>query len=249
MINKLIGQLATELVDFFQDYGIRLTTQYTPDLPGILVYGRNYLNRTTSVHPVVELDSNIYQNKLLYTVKTPKLASFSPQNIQFAILGGFENASQDYEIKINDPSPEEGYFYRIQKNRINIKDEKDGDVKVRNFSIMEIPISFTVITESVDLIFSISSLFYQVLVHNAALELDLDLFGDGELKTMTYFMNWDRDSLDVSYANFSNTNALNTLSFDLVLSGAIFSEFYREDKIINQYDLQVGVKFLKDSKK
>jgi hypothetical protein len=53
-------------------------------------------------------------------------------------------------------------------------------------------------------------------------------------------MKWDRNSLDVGYANFDNNNALNTVSFSMEIFGAIFIDFYTEEQVINRIDLTTG---------
>lgn len=228
MIEKLISQLSTDVLEFFNKYNIQLTAQYTPDLPGIISYSRNFLTRTL-VHNPTSVDGKLYQNKLLYKVDTPKPAEFSPQNNPLSVLSGMENIGQDYIIETTSNT--------ISKIRTSTD---DATVKVRDVTIMQIPVDFTIITESLDLVFAVSTLFYQQLVLQNILTVELDLFSNGVKHELPYFMNWDRDSLEISYANFENMSALNTLSFKVVLSGAVFSEFYTEDHVIDKYEITVG---------
>ncbi|BCG50080.1 hypothetical protein [Ralstonia phage RP13] len=232
MIDKLISQLTSDIIDFCNTYNIKLEAQYTPDLPGVLTYSRNFLSRTLAASPV-SLDGKLYQNKLLYRVDTPKPAEYAPHNNPFTVVSGYEKVSQNYSMSFDTSTN------TISKVRVAPTGD-DGLVRARDLSILQIPVEFTVITENLDLVFALSSLFYQQIVHLNILSVDLDLFGDGNKSTLPYFMNWDRDSLEVGYANFENSSALNTLSFKLVLSGAVFSEFFFEDHVINRYDLTIG---------
>lgn len=228
MINKLVDQLSTDLVDFFKIYGIEITAQYTPELPGLLTYSRNFLSRTLDRNPV-SIDGSLYQNKILYRVSAIKPAEFAPHNNRLAIMAGIEDVGQAYTL-VRDS---------LGESKIRIQTD-DGTYKVRDVTIAEIPMEFTIITESLELIHSATLLFYQRLVHMNVLSLQLDLVGSQMKTSLDYFMNWDRDSLEISYANFENTNALNTITFSMKVSGPLFSEFYIEDQVINRYDLAVG---------
>jgi len=234
MIDKLLGQLSKDVVDFLAQYDISVAGQYTPNLEGILLYSKNFLARTMSVS-AVNIDGSLYQNKLLYTTGTPKLSERLPQNINFSAMAGYEKASQKYIMTPWDDN-------RCSKVRLPTDSNDTGAIKVRDVSLLDIPIDFCIITESKDMVFALTLLFYQQLLKLDNCELELDLFDDGDKIPIPYFVLWDRDTFDVSYANFESQNALNTVKFQCVVSGAFFSGFYSESHIVNYIDTTISTR-------
>lgn len=229
MINKIIDELSRDVINFFATYGINTTAKYTPDLPGIMSYSRNFLARTLNTSSV-NLDGKLYQDKLMYRVATPKLAEWSPQNNNMSAMVGYEAVGQDYVFTSSGDT--------MTKLRTSTD---EGKTLNRDISIMTIPVEFAFITESLDQVFAITTLFYQRLVLMAELEVTLDLASNNVLVPVHYLLNWDRDSLEISYANFDNSSALNTIAFNVVISGPVFSEFYTENFVINEYELTLGI--------
>jgi len=235
MIDKLVGELAQNLVDFFSTYDINVSAQYTPNLNSILSYSKNFLARNMSTSQV-NIDGSIYLNKLLYSIGTPKLAHRLPQNMNLTVALGFENLSQKYIIS---PWDKNG-LSKIRLDKFD-KNNQNGNVITRDISLLDIPVEFCIITESKDLTFAIALLFYQQILRLDGCELNLDLLNDGTLTKINYFLLWDRESLEIDYANFESQNALNTIKFKGSVSGIIFSGFNKDTKIVNYIDLKIGI--------
>jgi hypothetical protein len=178
----------------------------------------------------VNLDGSLYSNKLMYKMGTPKPADYGAHNNMMSVMAGYEAIGQTYELVFTAPN---------ELSKIRTATDS-GLVRVRDVSLMQIPIEFALITESLDTIMSICMLFYQELIVQNVLTVSLNLFSDGNLVPIDYLMKWDRNSLDVGYANFDNNNALNTVSFSMEIFGAIFSDFYTEEQVINRIDLTTG---------
>lgn len=231
MITKVIDQLIKDVLELFNSYDIKLSSRYSPELPGISGYIDNYLSSTMYKSPLSG-DSKIYQNKLLYNIGTPKLAEYAPHNQQLKVMAGYDSINQSHTVIAHDNI--------ISSIRNNLSDS--GLVKVRDSNIMEFDLEFCVLTESLDLVFAISMIFYNQLYNLDNLTVDLDLFLDSNPSTFNYLMRFDRESLKVGYATFENTkDSLNTISFKLTVSGPIFSNFYTEDTIIDRYDVTINI--------
>jgi len=231
MIEKVVNHLIAELLDLFKERSIDLTAKYSPELHGFSRYVRDfYFGRTDNLHTI---DSSSYQNKLLYNIGTPKLTPDRLKNVNLqALIKNTTALASDISTITFDPNASSlGTYTKVRHEHI----PGSGNIVIRDASLLDVPVSFMMISEENSKIFDTVLLFYQKLRTLDGLEVEFKFnpYSD-DLTVLSYFLEWDIESLEINYANLlENKSALNTISFNLNIQGGFYSNYYTETGIIN----------------
>ena len=236
MIDTILKQLDNDILNFFNSYNIKLSSRYTPEIPGLSRYMREFFIRDLDIDPARYYDNSKYQNRLLYRFDTPKLSDKLRNRNLSVYLNNADNTLDTSNITFDPNASSLGV---LTWNRVE-GSTGSSQVITRDISLLDVPVEFMIVTENKDLIFDICLLFYQKLsvLNTLDISIALNPNNPSDNIALNYFMNWDLESLNINYANpESDNNYLNTLEFNMILSGAFFSNFYKEDGLINTVEL------------
>lgn len=241
MINKVVNQLVMDMLEFFNSRNIKLTAQYSPDLGSISRYARDYMLATMD-SPWANRDCAKYQNRLMYNISTPVTDPTKFNNLKsrlFSKLSDF-NYTKGIVYSIDNPSADK-YEAIIRKDRIkNPQDKKDGTVITRVVSWLNLPVHFMIMSESIDNIYDILLLIKQEVEYFNYLDVPLNLTPwSEEPDIIEYFMMWDTREINIGFADFQSTS-LHTIEFSCTVSGGFFSNFYKEDSMLDRVELNIG---------